>query len=263
MSEEDSTLMGIWDHIAELRIRILRSVVALIITTIISFIFTEQIIRFLAIPIGGLEKLISIEMTENVGVFMRVSLLSGFIFSIPFIVWQILGFITPGLTPNERKWIYLAIPAATILFLSGVAFANFVMLPTAIPFLVSFLGTPTTPRLTNYINFITNLLFWIGLSFEAPLLIFILAKLGVVNAKGLLKQWRIAIVVCSILAAVISPTVDPVNMGLVMIPLIVLYFVSILFAVFAQKKGKTDYNDEEESDIDIDDDSDSELENAK
>jgi sec-independent protein translocase protein TatC len=233
MSEDNGLLMDVWSHIGELRARLLRSVLALIVTTMVSFAFAEKIIRFLSIPIGGLENLLAIEVTENVGVFMRVSLLSGFIFALPFIVYQILAFVMPGLKQSERKWLYLAIPVATFLFLCGVAFSNFVMLPTAIPFLVNFLGTPTTPRLSNYLNFVTNLLFWIGLSFEAPLVVFILAKLKLVTPKGLLKQWRIAIVVIAVLAAVISPTVDPINMGLVMLPLIFLYLLSVLFAVFA------------------------------
>ncbi len=232
--EEGEETMDIWEHINELRSRLLKSMLALLATTMLSFAFTQQIIAFLAKPIGGIEKLVSIEMTENMGVFMRVSLLSGLIFAIPFIVYQILAFIVPGLKQSERKWIYLAIPIASVLFLAGVAFANFVMLPTAIPFLVSFLGTPTTPRLSNYINFVTNMLFWIGLAFEAPLVVFILAKLKIVTPKGLLKQWRIAIVIISILAAFISPTVDPINMGLVMLPLFLLYLLSIIFATFAK-----------------------------
>ena len=235
VKQEDDMLMDIWSHVGELRSRLLRALIALIVTTLISFAFTEQIIRFLAVPIGGIENLVSIEMTENVGVFMRTSLLSGFILALPFIVYQILAFVVPGLKDNERKWIYLSIPIASLLFLSGVAFANFVMLPTAVPFLVNFLGTPTTPRLSNYINFVTNLLFWIGLSFQAPLVVFILAKLKLVTAKELLKQWRIAVVLIAVLAAFISPTVDPVNMGLLMAPLFALYLLSVLFASFARR----------------------------
>ncbi|MCE5207238.1 MAG: twin-arginine translocase subunit TatC [Chloroflexi bacterium] len=226
--------MDIWGHIEELRVRLLKSLLALLVTTLISFAFAQQIIEILAVPIGGVENLVSIEMTENVSVFMRVSLLSGVILAFPFIVYQILAFIMPGLKPGERKWIYLSIPIATILFLLGVAFANYVMLPAAIPVLVNFLGTPTTPRLSNYLNFVTNLLFWIGICFEAPLVVFILAKLKLVTPQQLLKQWRIAIVVIAILAAVISPTVDPINMGIIMVPLFFLYLLSILFAYFAK-----------------------------
>ncbi|MEM5776178.1 MAG: twin-arginine translocase subunit TatC, partial [Anaerolineaceae bacterium] len=97
--------MDIWEHINELRSRLLKSLLALLLTTVLSFMFTQQIIEFLARPIGGIENLLSIEMTENMGVFMRVSLLSGLIFAIPFIVYQILAFVIPGLRQSERKWI--------------------------------------------------------------------------------------------------------------------------------------------------------------
>ena len=234
MTEEKGTFQTLGEHLGELRSRLLKALIALVITTMASFVFAEKVIYIIAIPIGGLENLQSIEVTENIGVFMRVSLLSGFIIAFPVIFYQVMRFILPGLRKSEKKWIYLSIPFATVFFLSGVLFSYFVMLPTAIPFLITFLGTPTVPRLSNYINFVTNLVFWIGVSFEAPLIIFILAKLKLVTAKGLVRQWRIALVVIAIMSAVISPTVDPVNMGLLMLPLLGLYLISIVFALLAR-----------------------------
>jgi len=226
-------LSAISEHIEELRKRLLIAVIALAVTTLASFVFAEQILALLARSIGGLENLQAIEITENVSVFMRVSLLSGFILSFPLIAYELLAFIMPGLEPNERRWVYSFIPIATLLFLSGVAFAYFVMLPVAVPFLVSFLGIPTEVRPASYINFVTNLMFWIGVVFQMPLIVFILAKLRIISAAQLLKQWRLAIVLSAAGAALITPTVDPVNMGLLMAPLIVLYFLSVLFARLA------------------------------
>jgi sec-independent protein translocase protein TatC len=100
--------------------------------------------------------------------------------------------------------------------------------------LISFLGVTALPRVSSYINFITNLMFWIGLSFETPLLSFILAKLNVITARTLLRQWRIAIVVIAVIAAAATPTVDPVNMGLLMAPLFALYMLSVLLAALAR-----------------------------
>ncbi|HOO58583.1 MAG TPA: twin-arginine translocase subunit TatC, partial [Anaerolineaceae bacterium] len=97
-----------------------------------------------------------------------------------------------------------------------------------------FLGVTTTPRLSNYIGFVTNLMFWIGLIFETPLVMFLLTKLHIVTPKLLLRGWRVAIVASSILAAMITPTVDPVNMGLLMAPMLGLYLLSVLMSVFAQ-----------------------------
>jgi sec-independent protein translocase protein TatC len=169
-----------------------------------------------------------------------VSLLSGFILSLPFILYELLAYILPGLTQNERRWVLISIPLASVFFLIGVAFCYFVMLPAAIPFLTGFLGVKTTPRLSSYIGFVTNMMFWIGISFELPLLVFILAKLKIVNAKMLLKQWRVAIVVIAIVAAVVTPTPDPVNMSLLMAPLFVLYMLSILFAYLARRGENKD-----------------------
>jgi sec-independent protein translocase protein TatC len=173
---------------------------------------------------------------------MRVSLFSGFILAFPFILYQLLAFILPGLTKNEKRWVLVSIPFATLLFISGVAFAYYFMLPTAVGFLVSFMGIPNTPRLANYINFVANILFWIGVSFEMPLLVFILAKLRFVTARALLTQWRIAIVLIAILAAFISPTVDPINMAILMVPLIILYFLSVLMAFIAVREKKDTSN---------------------
>ena len=199
-------------------------------------LWRNEIIRILAQPIGGLDKLQSIDVTENVGVFMRVSLLSGFILALPVIIYQLVAFVLPGLEENEKKWLIGAVPVTSVLFMAGVAFAYLVMLPNSIPFLTQFLGVRTTPRLSNYINFVTNLVFWIGISFETPLVVFILAKLRFVTAGMLLRGWRVAIVVIAVLAAVVTPTVDPVNMGLLMLPLMGLYVLSIALAKIARPR---------------------------
>ncbi|MBI9043248.1 MAG: twin-arginine translocase subunit TatC [Anaerolineaceae bacterium] len=232
-TEEKNEQMSLFDHLIDLRKRLLRAVIAIVITTTISFSITQYLIQFLTIPVGGFENLQSIEITENIGVFMRVALLSGFILSFPLVFFQFWAFIKPGLKKTERRWVYFMTPFATFLFLSGASFAYFVMIPVAVPFLINFMGIPTTPRLLNYIEFVTSLIFWIGLAFEAPLLVFVLAKAGIVNSGMLIKQWRIAIVVIAIISAVITPTADPLNMGILMLPLFALYLISILMAKFA------------------------------
>ncbi len=223
------------EHVEELRRRLVRVLIALVTGTTISAIFTQQFLDWLALPVGGLENLAAIEVTENVGVFMQVALLGGVTLAMPVIVYQLWRFIAPGLFKHERRYVYILVPMATILFLTGAAFAYFVMLPTALPFLLGFTSIPTHPRPSNYISFITGLIFWIGVSFEAPLLVFFLAKIGLVDHKMLARNWRIAILLIAVLAAVVTPTPDPVNMALVMAPLIVLYGLSIILARFAYK----------------------------
>ena len=208
---------------------------ALVITTLASLLgLTDFFLKFLTIPVGGMEKLVSIEVTESVSVYMRVALLSGFIIALPFIVYQILAYVVPGLYDNEKRWLFSAIPIATLLFISGVAFCYFFMLPTALPFLMNFLDVQAMISISRYLEFVTNLMFWMGLAFETPLVTFILAKLHIVSPMMLLKQWRYAIVVIAILAAMITPTVDPVNMSLLMAPLFAIYLLSVLFARIAQ-----------------------------
>lgn len=231
--------MSVWDHVGELRNRLIWGMGALVITTGASIVFLAQyFIQFLAQPIGGLDKLVAIEVTENVGVYMRVSLLAGFIMALPVIVFEILLFVVPGLYDNEKRWVFSAIPIATLLFLGGVAFAYYIMLPTALPFMLGFLPVRAMPRVSTYIGFVTNLMFWIGVAFETPLVIFILAKFHVVTPKFLLQQWRFAVVIIAVLAAVITPTVDPVNMSLLMAPLFAIYLLSILFAAIAVREPK-------------------------
>jgi sec-independent protein translocase protein TatC len=169
-------------------------------------------------------------------VYFRVTLLSGFIITLPFTLIQLYLFFSPGLTKKERQWVLRAVPAATLLFLAGAVFAYFVMLPTAIPFLIEFPGPEVLPKWKDYVNFVTSLIFWIGISFETPLLMFVLAKLGIIDAKGLAKQWRIAVISIAVIAAVATPTPDPVNMAILMAPLFILYLLGILLAAFAQKK---------------------------
>ncbi len=223
------------EHIGALRKHLFRAVIALFITTGISFVFATQILDFLAEPIGGIEKLQAIEVTESIGAFMRVSLLSGFALAFPYILFEVFTFVNPGLKKRERVLILMSLPFAAMLFIAGLAFAWFVMLPTALPFLLQFMDIITKPRPSNYIRFVTNLMFWIGIAFQFPLVIFVLASLGIVRAETLVRGWRIAIIGIAVLAAIVTPTVDPVNMGLVMLPMIILYFFSIFLAKIAQR----------------------------
>ncbi len=235
---EESLWKQLVPHLNELRKRLGVVLLVLVLGVIASFFFAEQVIRLIAMPIGGLDKLQSIQITENVGVYMRVALLIGFVPAMPVLVGELLAFIRPGLLDHERRWLdrslLIVIPFALVLFLAGVSFAFYVMLPAALPFLINFLGVQTNPRLSDYMSFVTNLLFWIGVSFETPLVVFVMAKLRLVSAGLLVRGWRVAIVVIAVMAAVVTPTVDPVNMGLLMLPLMTLYGLSILLAKIAR-----------------------------
>lgn len=230
------TSQPLLQHLNELRMRVFKAFGAVTLTTLLSFIFAGHIIDFLASPIGGKKSLVSIEVTENIAIFMKVSLLSGFVLGMPFIVYQALSFILPGLTKKEKNYLIIGVPSASLLFLSGVAFTWYVMLPAAVPFLTHFLGIPTQVRPINYFDFITRLMFWIGVCFEMPLVVMILVSLKFLTAKQLAQEWRYVIVIIAVIAAVVTPTVDPVNMGLVMAPLLGLYLISLALAVLVEKR---------------------------
>lgn len=235
-SSQLDTSRPLLEHLNEFRNRLFSAFVAVLVSTGVSLLFSKQIIDFLAKPIGGSEELVSIEITENISVFMRVSLLSGVTLAMPVIVYQLMRFIMPGLTRREKTWLFLGVPLATLLFLAGVAFTWFVMLPQAIPFLTGFLGIQTNVRPANYFEFTTRILFWMGICFEMPLLFMFLSKFRLISGRQLAGAWRYAIVGMAVLAAVITPTVDPINMGLVIAPLLVLYLVSIALALIAERE---------------------------
>ncbi len=218
---------GLFAQIDVLRKHLFRALIALVITVSLSFLFTERLIDYLAQPVGGIEVLKAIEVTESIGVFMRVALMAGVAIALPYIAFELWLFVAPGLMPRSRKFGLVGIPLATILFLAGAAFAYFVMLPAALPFLLNFMGIRAELRPNSYFSFITGVMFWIGVAFEFPLVIYVLTAVGFVKPDVLKQQWRLAIVLIAVLAAAITPTVDPVNMALVMLPMSLLYFISI------------------------------------
>ncbi len=227
-----------WDQVEALRGHLLRAVLGIIVGVAISFAYTDKLVQFLAAPVGGLGALKAIEVTESIGVFMKVALLSGVALALPYVAFEFWLFAAPGLHPRERLFGLIGIPLAALFFLAGMAFTYFVLLPSALPFLLNFLGIQAQLRPASYFSFVTGLMFWIGVAFEFPLVIYVLTAMGLVKPNVLARQWRIAVVIISIVAAAITPTVDPVNMGLVMLPMILLYFLSIglSYAAYAGRR---------------------------
>jgi sec-independent protein translocase protein TatC len=227
-------IMPIMGHLRELRNVLIKCALVLAVTTALSFAFTTQILQFLVTPYGGI--LETIDPTENVVTYFRVALMSGAVLAMPLLIYFVWSFIAPGLEAKEKRYVRIIVPGATLLFLLGVAFAWSMMLPAAIGFLSTFEPEifRTSWRAAAYIPFVTSLMFWIGVAFELPLIVFFLAKLKIVTARKLLGWWRFAVVGAAIAAALITPTVDPFNMALVMGPLILLYFLSIFMAKLAR-----------------------------
>ena len=216
------------EHLNELRIRLTWAAGALVVGTIISFVFAEQILQFLLKPYGG-NQLQTLRPTEGIETFFKVALVSGFILAMPFILYQFWLFISPGLTKKERRYVYIFIPATLGMFLLGILFAWVILVPAAVSFLAAFMQNIFMTEWTSseYIGFILAMLFWLGLAFQMPVIMYVLARVGLVNGNMLKEQWRIAIVGVAVLAAAITPSIDPVTMLLTMAPLLLLYILSI------------------------------------
>ena len=235
MSELDNggPIMGVFEHIDEFRNRLIKAAVVLAITSLLTSVFAGDIIKFLIQPYGA--KLQTLGPTENVITYFRVALLSGTALAMPVIIYQLLAFVIPGLTRAERRWIIMGMPFATLLFAAGILFAWYVMVPAAVSFLANFRSDLFLNEWTarEYISFVVSVAFWIGLSFQTPLVTFILAKVGLVTPGFLARNWRFAVVIVAVVAAIITPTVDPFNMALLMLPLLALYGLSIVLAMLA------------------------------
>lgn len=233
---KDGTLTFV-GHLSELRQRLLKSLIALIITTGVSFAFADRILHVLMAPAGN-TNFVFIEMTEMIGVYMKVSLASGIVLAMPYLVYQLLMFVSPALTPREKKYVYLILPWITLMFIGGVAFGYFVLAPPALHFLTTFGSNIATPqiKISNYVSLISRLLIALGAVFETPVIITFLSRLGIVTAKTLASKRRHAIVFAFVLGAIITPTFDPVNQSLVAVPLIALYEMSIWLARLFQRR---------------------------
>ena len=233
----DDKKLTVLSHLLELRTRLIRSVIAIAVASVIAFIFYDWIFYILKLPAEGIN-LIYIEMTEMIGTIMKVCLVAGIMLAMPYLVYQGIMFVAPALTPKEKRYVYLTLPWIALMFLGGVVFGYFILVPPATRFLISFGADIATPeiRIGNYVSIVARLLLAIGFVFEMPVITTFLARLGVLKPKWLADRRRTAIIVAFILAAIITPTFDPINQSLVAVPLIVLYEMSIWLAKLVYKK---------------------------
>ena len=227
---------SILEHLNELRVRATWAVAGLAIAVAFSFIFAEQLLQILIKPYG--EQLQTLSPTEGIQTFFRVSLMAGVILAMPWMLYQLWKFVEPALHHNEKRYVFIFVPSATFLFLIGVAFCWFVLLPSAILFLANFMPTIFTAEWTSqeYIGFATSFLIWIGISFQVPLIIYFVSRFGLITAQTLREHWRIAIIAIAVLAAIVTPSIDPVTMLLTMVPLVILYLLSILLASIGSRQ---------------------------
>ena len=241
----DDASMTIMEHLRELRSRLIKAFGALVVATAISFTIVKPLLEIIVRPVQNID-LILLGPTEGVIIYFKVALVAGMGLALPVIVYQLLAFVVPGLLPHERKYLYFVLPTATLSFIAGVLFTYFIILRAAIPFLELFLADIFRPQWTleKYMSLVTALMLWVGLSFETPLIMGFLSFLGVLSPKQLSGFRRYAIVVAALISAMITPTVDPFNMTLVMAPLIILYELGLLLARFAYRGSREALNNQ-------------------
>jgi sec-independent protein translocase protein TatC len=227
--------MTLVEHLDELRSRIVKALIGLIVGTAIAFAATPWLIGRMLAP-SGLDQLYFTKPAEGFLLFFQVSLMAGVGIASPWLLWQLIQFVLPALTRREKRIFYTALPFVVVFFCVGVAFGYFVTLPFALRYLLDFnLGGTLQALITadEYLSFVSTILLWMGLAFELPIIIWILAKFGIARTQRLVGFRKYAILAAFVLAAVITPTPDPLNQALVAIPLWILYEIGIVFSRFA------------------------------
>lgn len=238
--ELDSKAQSLYEHLGELRSRLIKCVYILIIATGICYGFSEQIFNFVRAPIspylqgGGL---IYTGPMDKFVAHLKLSVVCGVILSCPFLLYQVWGFVAPGLYAKEKKYTLGFILSGSGLFLLGVAFSYYIALPMAFEFLMTFGGTVDKPLISieQYMGFFTQMCLMFGLSFELPLIITILGMMGLISQAFLRRNRRYAVMVLAIIAAIVTPP-DVLSMTLMLVPMVALFEVAIFFVGFFEKK---------------------------
>ena len=232
-------------HLSELRSRLTWSAIVVAIATAVAFIFHQDILRVLMEPARGFvsvpyEKPVYTSLTEFIGIAMKASLLVGVFISTPFLLWQFVRFVSPGLKRQEKRYLYSLMPISLVVFACGAAFGYYVLFPPAVTFLINFGSGVATPliRIGSYVNLMVSLLFWMGLMFEIPVVLFFLSKVGVVTPNFLSRNRRWAVVLAFVLGAIITPTFDPINQVFVALPIILLFELGVILVKIGVRSNR-------------------------
>lgn len=236
----DDVQLSLTEHLSELRRRIFISIVAFIIGTIYSYLHVEKIVDFILKPSQGLD-FVYLSPPELFLSYIKISAISGAILASPIILFEAWLFIKPGLTTKERRYLLFSMFMAIIFFVIGVIFAYFVIVPITINFFIGMSVKNVNPMLSisNYLSFVSTLLFAFGLIFEFPLLILLLTQLGLITPNTLKQYRKIFILASFIIGAILTPP-DVISQVLMALPMILLYEVSIILAtlIFGRKSKK-------------------------
>jgi len=223
-----------WEHVSELRARILVSGASVVVASIVALVFHRHIFGVLMLPLlrvpGAVDKLLTLGPAEPVLTILRVSVYAGLIGAFPIISWQLWAFVAPALYEREKRVVVPYVLFLWVLLLGGVAFGYFVMLPVGLAFLLSYGGDLFTQQLraAEYVSFVSSFLLGLGLVFQIPAVFLLLSALSIVSSRMLRRVRRYAVLAVAVVAMVITPTQDPVTMLVLMGPLLLLYELGIL-----------------------------------
>jgi sec-independent protein translocase protein TatC len=227
--------MSLVEHLEEVRDRLVRSVIGLVVTTSLAFLFITPIMSLL-LNLAGAHPVQAIDPTETFSTYFKVAFTVGIGLAMPLLVYEFLRFLAPGLQRGERRAIYFSLPFVVLCFVTGALFCYVLVLPSALNFLLGF-GDPRILKqvsLTKFIGFVSNFILACGVAFELPVVIFMLAKLGVVSYKRLTRFRKYAFLLAFVGAAILTPTPDPFNQALVAGPLFLLYELGLQMSRFAR-----------------------------
>ena len=243
MTETDDAKMSFMEHLGELRTRIVWSLVPAGVGLLVAFHFSDRILKFIARPLAKTgSQLVFLSPTEAFWTSMKLSMIAGLFLAMPVILWNVWAFVSPGLHPHERRYAGPFVLIGSLLFLGGGAFALLVVVPFAISFLVGFgqaQGIKDMISVSSHVDFVVKFTLAFGLVFEMPVVITLLAMLGVVTPQFLSRNRKYAILINFLIAAILTPTPDAVNQTLMAGPLIVLYEIGILSArIFGRRARK-------------------------
>jgi sec-independent protein translocase protein TatC len=236
---EEMTLL---EHMEELRDRIVKSVIAIGVAFIAGVFLAGPLLRRLQVEANAMDGFDVVSPTDPITLYFKIALYIAIAIALPVLLWQLIGFLAPGLTRKEKRLLYMSMPFVIILFLLGVAYAFLFAAPRALGFLSTFMSGmfEWTPEGNAVITFFLTLMLGLGLAFQLPVVMFILAKLGVASPDKMRSFRKYAILILLILSAIITPSTDPFNMAIVFFPLYLLYEAGIIISrVFARRPVET------------------------
>jgi len=239
--EDPEARMSFLDHLEELRSRLLKSLIALAVGFGVAWGYHEEIFHFMVTPLKRANptlELIATTPTEAIMLYMKMSFFVGIFIAAPFLLYQVWAFISPGLYTHEKGYAIPFVMFGTAFFVTGAAFGHYYLFPVTLKFLGEFGGQDIKfmPRITEYYDFYSWFLLALGIVFQVPVIIFVLARIGLVTAGFLLRQFKWAVLLSFIVAAVVTPTPDIVTQTLLALPMVGLYLLGVVVAAIFGKK---------------------------